>query len=67
MYLAPYHGTCFEQYVEWFRSVSHSYVINMAEDDRVEVIPSEAPAHKPIAMHPWETHPEHPALVCMNH
>jgi len=33
----------------------------MAEDDRLRVIPSEAPAYEIVPTHPRETHVEHPA------
>ncbi|XP_068474578.1 protein MAIN-LIKE 1-like [Phaseolus vulgaris] len=31
-------GTCVPAYLEWFRSISHPYIIQMAEDDRPPVI-----------------------------
>jgi len=52
MDVAPYFGTCVQQYMEWFWSVSHPYVINMAKDDCPVLIPLKAPIHKPIATHP---------------
>ena len=66
MDVALYPSDCVQQYMEWFRSVSHPYVINMAEDECHVLIPLEAPAHGPVATHPQETHPKHPALICMN-
>ena len=36
MDLAPYPDACVEQYMEWFRFVSYSYVIHMAKDDHME-------------------------------
>jgi len=53
--------------MEWFRLVSHPYVIDMAEDDCPVLISLGALAHQLVAMHPQEKHPEHPTLVCMNH
>jgi len=33
--------TCVVGYMEWFRGVSHPYIIQMAEDDRPPVVPPE--------------------------
>jgi len=56
---APYPGACVEEYMSWFRSVSHPYVIHAEDDERPLLVPSDARGH--------EAHPEesHLALVCL--
>jgi len=60
--IAPYPDACVEEYISWFRSVSHPYVINTNE--RFVPVPSDARDHEAVPSHPEESHPEHPALVC---
>jgi len=62
--IAPYFGACVEEYMSWFRFVSHPYVINTDEDERPILVPSYAHDHEAVPSHPEESHPEHPALVC---
>jgi len=55
----PYHGACVEEYMSWFRSVSHPYVIHVEDDERPLLVPLDARGH---GAHPEESHP---ALVCL--
>jgi len=59
---APYPDTCVEEFMSWFRSVSHPYVINAKDDEHPPLVPSDARGH---GARPEESHPEHIALVCL--
>jgi len=66
--IAPYPGSCVEEYMSWFSSVSHPYVINIEEDERHVLVPLEARGHRPMPTHPEDSypqHPLHPTLVCL--
>ncbi|XP_068466603.1 protein MAIN-LIKE 1-like [Phaseolus vulgaris] len=54
---APHPDACVQEYMAWFRSVSHPYVINTDEDDRPVPVPSNARYHEAVSSHPEESHP----------
>ena len=59
--ITPHPDACVQEYMAWFRSVSHPYVINTDEDDRLVPVSSDARGHEAVPSHPEESHP---ALVC---
>jgi len=59
--IAPHPDACIQEYMAWFRAVSHLYVINTDEDDCSVPIPSYARDHEAVPSHPEESHL---ALVC---
>ncbi|XP_068501102.1 protein MAIN-LIKE 1-like [Phaseolus vulgaris] len=55
--IAPHPDACVQEYMAWFRSVSHPYVINTDEDDCPVPVPSDARGHEAVPSHPEESHP----------
>jgi len=59
--IAPHPDACVQEYMAWFRSVSHPYVINTDEDNHPVPVPSDARDHETVSTHPEESLS---ALVC---
>jgi len=57
---SPYPGACVEEYMSWFRSVSHPDVIHAEDNERPLLVPSDARGH---GAHLEESHPEHPGML----
>ncbi|XP_068492352.1 uncharacterized protein [Phaseolus vulgaris] len=55
--IAPHPDACVQEYMAWFTSISHPYVINTDEDDRPVPVPSDARGHEAVPSHPEESHP----------
>ncbi|XP_068504169.1 protein MAIN-LIKE 1-like [Phaseolus vulgaris] len=55
--IARHPDACVQEYMGWFRSVSHPYVINTDEDDRPVPVPSDARHHEAVPSHHEESHP----------
>jgi len=62
MVIAPYPSACVEEYMSWFRSVLHPYVINTDDDERPVLVPLDTRGHGAVPTHLEDSQP---ALVCL--